>query len=311
MVTRAYINSLLQDAQFFAPYDRAEVERMITDAYVAGLPGWIPGEDVILRRTIPLEAMQWSLWAEMQKAQLFRSLLAFATGRNLDIIGLGPPPVIRRLNEEDDDYRLRIALAHVRLSLGNLRGIEEDSGDLNGLIVNAYAAVSLNRQDVHVYVVKSNAELLTADEKRAINVYFEGRGSKISGVIITAQDPTVIPYKIVVEGVFDRTLYGEALVESRIRNSLYAYIAEQQRIGNTLYYSGLCDAAKVQEAIDTPTVQYRVPTDGMAFTGNDDLGDAATELTAQDNYTRSDLYYCLQDEDNVLITLRGINDPIS
>lgn len=314
MVTKAYINSLLDGAEFFDPYNPVQVQEAILAAYTTGLPDWIPDEDVILRRVIPLEAEQWVVWSETQKAQLLRSLLAFATGRNLDLIGLGPPPVIRRLREPDDDYRLRIANAHLRLSLGNLVGIEEQVVDLDTEITNAYAAVSLNRQNVNVFNVKANATVLTPEEKAPINTYFEGRGTKIAGVEIEMVDPTVVPFKIRIEGVFDRTLYGESVVEERIRRSVYQFIVDNERIGNTWTNSKLCGAADVPELVDTPTAEYRVPTGftgttTAAFDDADDLGKVAAELTAESGYSRSHLFYCIQDDKNVLITLRGKNDP--
>ena len=314
MVTKAYINSLLQDAEFFDPYNQAQVEEAILAAYANGLPGWVPSGDNILRRATPLEAEQWAIWAETQKAQLLRSLLAFATGRNLDLIGLGPPPVVRRLNEPDDDYRLRIANAHTRLSLGNLQGIEEQVIELNTDVTDSYAAVSLNRQNVHVYNVKANATVLTPEEKSVLNTYYMGRGTKIGGVEIEMQDPTIVPFKIVIEGVFDRTLYGEAVVERRIRDSVYQFIIDNERIGNTWVASKLCGAADVAELVNTPKAEYRVPTafagtTTAAFDDDADLGKVVAELTAQSDYNRAHLFYCMRDADNVRITLRGRNDP--
>lgn len=314
MVSKAYIDSLLEGVEFFDPYNQAQVEEVILAAYTDGLTGWVPSRDNILRRSIPLEAEAWTVWTETQKAQLLRSLLAFATGRNLDLIGLGPPPVIRRLNEPDDDYRLRIANSHRRLSRGTLEGIEEDVIDLDGEIVDAHAVVSLNRQNVHVYNVKANATRLTPEEKAPLNTYFTGRGSVIAGVQVVMQDPTIVPFKIIIAGVFDRGLYGEDVVEQRIRNKVYQFIDDNQFIGNSWEASKLCGAADVAELTNTPTAEYRVPSgydggEASFFRDDSDRGKVAVRLAADDTYTRAHLYHCLKDDDNVIITLRGKNDP--
>lgn len=307
MVTQAHIDSLREGAQFFPPYTRQEIEDDLLEMLRAGLPDWDSRADTILRRSLPLIAEQVKVWTDTNRSQLLNGMVLFATGVHLDILGLGPPPVLRGIGEADDPYRLRIINASLRRSLGSLGGVEGDTRALNAEITDVLAVVSPNRQDIHTFCVKGVAELLTTEEKAVINTHFLGREAAIAGVVITAVDPTLVPVKIKVSGVFDRNLYAEALVEERIRTSVYAYITEQQRIGNTWYASSLCAASDVRETVNA-VGEFRVPMDGIAFTGPDDEGVVRSELTATTSYTQTHLYHCPQDEENVIITLRGIDD---
>ena len=276
---------------------------------IANMGDWDSRGDTIVRRAMPLQVEQFIQWASVQHNRFFLGLVATAEGPFLDAIGLGPPPVFRRLNEEDSDYRFRIITAHFLLTLGNLTGYEIRASNFNPQIIYSLATVSPNRQDIRLYNLMAEGEQLPLADRSALSVELNLRPNIIGGVELEVIEPTVTQARVNITGLFDRTLYSEALVTGRIRTSVYSFIDENSGIGNTWFDSKLCAAATVGELVHAPVVEYRRPTSGTEFDNDADLGVSASELTARDRYTGADFFHIRKNETDVLITVRGVNDP--
>lgn len=307
MVTLPFIQSLMTSAQYFPEAERDVIEQDLLSILTNGLPNWDFQADTILRRSLPLQSEGLAVQINTNRAVLLESLLAYATGPQLDVLGLGPPPVLRRSGESDDSYRLRITNAHSLLNLGSLNGIQEQALAFNDEIIDAYAVISPNRQDPRVYTLKADVTQLTPEESMALTTYFAGRSEHIGGVVITVAQPTVKEYRIQVDAQYDTTRYGGPFVEGRIRESLYQFIRSNQLIARTLYTAALCDAAYTVETLNIPTGQFLIPTTGNTFAEDDDGVPATGDLLARHGFAVSDIYHCLQDEENVLITVNPVN----
>ena len=142
MVTRAYLDTIRETARFWEPYDRLANEASLVIYLQAGLPDWDPGSSNLLRRAIPL-MVEWNrLQSETAHQQIRRALLPWAEGDDLNVLGVGPPVVLREPGEDDDDYRLRIALARLGLNIGSLPSVEQHARevmpDLTDVLVLTY-----------------------------------------------------------------------------------------------------------------------------------------------------------------------------
>ena len=135
-----------------------------------------------------------------------------------------------------------------------------------------------------------------------LQVYLSGRSIELAGVTMSVAEPTVREYRVKVRGVFDPRLYRADQVADLIRAELYTFIAANTRVGWTVYESALRDSAFVPEVRDV-RVNFVLPTNGNTFAPDDDGADHAGNLAAADGFTRADIFTCLQDEDNVIITM--------
>ena len=248
MVTRAYLDSLQSRAQFFPPYDHSEIEAELLNALIEALPDWDSRSDTILRRALPAIARVVAVARETDRAQLLRGLVAFAQGPDLDAIGLGPPPVRRNLQEEDEDYRLRIINAHARLNLGSLNGIKEQTFEFNSEITDALVTLAPNRQDVRVYALKGTDQL-TDDEQASLAMSLNADGNAILGVTVTVAEPTIIEVRAAATVTYDPAAVSAETAEADAIAGMTAYI-NGALIGDTLYRNRLTDAAITASAIN-------------------------------------------------------------
>lgn len=251
MVTQAELNDLLSQAnEFFTPTDRAELERELLTVLINGLPDWDSATDSILRRALPLIAEQVEVWITTNEENIKQGLLAYAEGPLLDIFGLGPPLVRRRLGEEDDPYRLRIANASNRLNLGSLAGYEEAAREQDTTLADALAVVSPNRQNVRIFVALPDAGIPTPEAIADLRTFFGGRGASIAGADVDVSAPTVREYRINVTARYDPAVHSEDTVRNSVRDSIYQFIRDSRRIGQKIYLSRLRDAAFTPECVD-------------------------------------------------------------
>ena len=248
MVTRAYIDNLIPDATFFPPYDRADFEERLYNLLVQGLPRWDSRADTILRRSLPLISEAVATEINTHRAELLRGLLATAEGPDLDILGLGPPVVVRNLGESDENYRLRIANSWATNNLGSLVGIAARALLVITDAVTALPQVRVNRQDVDLFIAKSEGELLTTEEVILLTESLNDLSAKIAGTNTYIHHPNVIEYKIKVTLKYDATRYGSTLVHDNSVASLEKWAADNYAIGRILYKNDMLDAAKVPEA---------------------------------------------------------------
>ena len=257
MVTRSYLNSLTDAARFYPPVDWLEIEQSMLDDLIVALPDWDPPRnDTILRRALPFIARFVATRDETQHAQSLRALLAFAHGTDLDVIGLGPPPVRRNLGEDDDSYRLRIVNAHARLNLGSLRGIQEQAFEFNSEITDAFVALAPNRQDVRVFALKGD-EQLTADERTALQTFLNADSNIIKGVVLTVAEPILTPVRALATVFYDPATVSPENAEARARAGITAYI-NGAGIGQTLYRHRLIDAALVEGVLVNADAQFSI-----------------------------------------------------
>ena len=302
MVTQAYISGLVAGGRFFPPVDRTAITNGLLEALQDGLPDWDdPPTDALLYRALPYISAYVQTQVEMGQSQLLRGLLATAQGSDLDVIGLGPPVVLRRAGESDDDYRLRIAQGVTQLSRGTLAGIENLASTFNTAIADVRAYVSPNRQDVRVFPVGQMVTQLATADRMALQVYLGGRTIALAGVDTTVQEPTIKQYRIKANGVYDPALYSASQVIALMRTALNAFVAENEMVGWTVYESALRDAAYVPELRDV-SVTFVRPTNGDAFAQDDAGVDTAGNLAARAGFTAADIYTCQRNEANIILT---------
>ena len=306
MVTQAYISGLVEGGRFFPEVDRAEITAGLLAALEAGLPDWDdPPTDALLYRALPYIAEYIQTKLETDHAQLLRGLLATAQGPDLDVIGLGPPVVLRRTGEADDDYRLRIATAHAAFARGTIEGVEYLASTFNTAIADVRAYVSPNRQDLRVFPIGENVTQLATEARTMLQAYLASRENAIAGVTVTVAEPTVQQYRIRAAGRYDPTLYASTEVTALMRTSLQGFIRDNQLVGRTVYESVLIDAARVPELRDV-TAQFVRPTSGNTFPDGDDGAIHSGNLVASAQFTAADIYTAALDDTGVQITVAEI-----
>ena len=250
MVTPAYIDSLRTDALMWQPVDRAALEERLLAYLDEQLPDWNRRADSLLRRAVPLISAELAVFDEERLAQARRGLLAYATGPDLDLLGLGPPVTLRRPGESDGDYRVRIAESRLSISLGSLSYYEQRAYDLEPALTDALAVAAPNRQDVTLYGLTGDRQALTPPQVAALTGALNARDSVIAGVIVTVGARQEVPYTIEIEATYDAGLTDGADLEARIRAGVYAWLADSQRLGEAVYRSAIQEAAWVEGVLD-------------------------------------------------------------
>lgn len=300
MVTQQQLDSIRDNARLFPLVDRLELRNGLLSALREGLPDWTPDyANSLLGRATRYMAANVQVALETNHSQLFRGLIATAEGNDLDLLGLGPPPVIRQLNEDDDPYRIRIINAYSQLNLGSLPGVEERSRNFNSTIVNVRAVVAPNRQNLAVYVI--GADAMPIADIAPLRNFLNGRATHIAGVETAVVAPTVKRYRIRTTAIYDTTLFGAVEIEAAVRESLNTYVTNNYNIGSTIYSASMCEASWVPGLVDSMS-NFIVPTTGNDFAEGDDGVVNAGNLVARESYTVSDLWYCPADTDNIIIT---------
>ncbi len=250
MVTPAYIAGLREQALLWQPIDAAAIEQRLVTYLDAQLPDWSPLADSLLRRSLPLIAQQLQVLDEERLAQGRRGLLAYAEGADLDLLGLGPPVILRRPGEADETYRVRIAEARLSLSLGSLSYEEQLARTILPSITDALAVVARNRQDVTLFALTGLRQELTSDQEQLLVRGMNARDAVIAGVEVTVGEPTEVPFTISVSATYDAGLTDGGDLASRIRQSIYDYLAASQRIGQPVYRSAIQESAFVEGVYD-------------------------------------------------------------
>lgn len=240
MVTQRDLGSLLDAAEFFPEADRQAIEAAWLIAWTTGMPDWEPHADTMLRQSLALSAEQVAIWMNMSRANQLRVLVAFAQGPQLDILGLGPPPTIRREGEPDDSYRLRIINAHARLNLGSLDGVDQQVEETFDLLREIHSVVSPNRQDVRVFVLRADAAQATMMERDAVVAHLAQRDQHIAGVQFTCHEPVVRRYRVVSYVTYDPRSFGQAEVEAAVRAHIYRSLLAVEGIGDSVFVNFFC-----------------------------------------------------------------------
>ena len=245
MVTRAYIETIRESASFWAAYDQANGVMSLKAYLQAGLPDWAADPDDLLSRGIPF-MVEWNrLQSEVSLAQLRRGLLAYAEGDDLDVLGLGPPTVLRIAGEADDDYRVRIANSRQGLNIGSLTAVSQFARTGLATLDDVLTVAAPNRQDLAVWGLKAGMAQLTAADQTTLLEYLrdQDEGRLIGGVQVTAPAPTIVPYTISVSVRYDAARENTVQLRDAVRAAIYAWLADNQRLGRPVYRSAINDAA--------------------------------------------------------------------
>ena len=257
MVTQAYIQTIRESASFWAPYDQANGVMSLKAYLQAGLPDWAADPDDLLSRGIPL-MVEWNrLQSEVSLAQLRRGLLAYAEGDDLDVLGLGPPTVLRITGEADDDYRVRIANSRQGLNIGSLASVAQFARQGLPALDDVLAVIAPNRQDIAVWGLKADMAQLTAADQTQLLEYLrdEDEGRLIGGVQVTAPAPTIVPYTISISVRYDASRENTAQLRDAVRAAIYAWLADNQKIGRSVHRSAISDAAFIAGVRDVVVLE--------------------------------------------------------
>ena len=259
-------------------FDRAQVEAAFRTALRSGLPNWTEAPGETLSRSLALMAEVVFVHGEVEIANWEQGLLIFATGTNLDIIGVDRG-VLRETGEEDDDYRLRIANAGIDEALGSLTYYERRAVRFQADVVDAQAVVLANRQDVAVYALKSNHVALTPTEQAAMLSHLNDRAKKIAGVEVSMPAVTETAYTIALTIRHSAANAGD-VIAADARAAIYALLADSQLIGAPVYKSALQAAAFVANVLD---VEVTAPAadlpavNGTVYTCSSDATDVVIQ----------------------------------
>ena len=257
MVTRAYIQTIRESASFWNAYDQANGVATLKAYLQAGLPDWAADPDDLLSRALPF-MVEWNrLQSEVSLAQLRRGLLAYAEGDDLDVLGLGPPAVLRITGEADDDYRARIANSRLGLNIGSLAAVAQFARDGLATLDDVLPVLEPNRQDIAVWGLKADMAQLTAADRTQLLEYLrdQDEGRLIGGVQVTAPAPTIVPYTISLSIRYDAARENTVQLRDAVRAAIYAWLADNQLLGRSVYRSAINDAAHIAGVRDVVVVE--------------------------------------------------------
>jgi len=261
MVTPAYIRGLREDAVWWQPIDVRDIEERMLIYLAENLPEWNRDADSLLRRAVALIAQQVQVFDEERLAQSRRGFLAYATGADLALLGLGPPPVIRLPDETDDEYRDRIADAALALSLGSLAHYEARARALEPEIADALAVVAQNRQDIVLYARDGQGQPLDDAARERLTQALNARDSIIAGAQLRVGAATDIAYTIDIEATYDAGKTDGADLTARMRQGIYDWLGGQGRLGEPIYRSAIQRAAWVEGVLD---IDLKAPAKDLA-----------------------------------------------
>ena len=273
MVTRAYIQTIRESASFWAPYDQANGVASLQAYLQAGLPDWAADPDDLLSRAVPL-MVEWNrLASETEHQQIRRGLLPYAEGDELDVLGVGPPVVLRFSGESDDDYRPRIANSRLGLNIGSLTSVAQFAREGLTTLADVLPVIAPNRQDIAVWGLKADMAQLSAADRTQLLEYLrdEDAGRLIGGVMVTAPAPTIVAYTISVSVRYDASRENTQQLQAAVRAAIYAWLEGNQRLGQPVYRSAINDAAFIAGVQDivvlSPTYDLAPPE--LVISGGD------------------------------------------
>ena len=257
MVTSAYIQTIRESASFWAPYDQANGVMSLKAYLQAGLPDWAADPDDLLSRAVPL-MVEWNrLASETEHQQIRRALLPYAEGDDLDVLGLGPPAVLRSAGEEDDNYRLRIANSRQGLNIGSLRSVAQFAREGLSTLDDVLVVPAPNRQDLSVWALKADMAQLTAADQTQLLEYLrdEDEGRLIGGVQVTAPTPAIVPYTISLSIRYDAARENTVQLRDAVRAAIYAWLEANQKLGRPVHRSAINDAAFIAGVRDVVVLE--------------------------------------------------------
>lgn len=249
-MTLSYNDLISQpDPTFTGPYDQGALRARLVEAVTEAVPGL----------TIEAEDFGWSLlnaiaedevaFGELTNAQLRRSLLARATGRDLDVVATRYR-VVRRAGETDESVRRRCVETPVGFSAGTKTSIELNARAALTAVIDSQAVVNETTRNVTLYALKANQEALTAGEEADVLRYVTADDRVIMGVQITLAAATVTGYTITLAALYERAVIDEVTLAARIRTAIYEWLGTRGLLGQPVYLSDIIAVAKVPGAVD-------------------------------------------------------------
>lgn len=237
--------------RFFDLATPGELEARMLALLTGGLPDWDARSDSIQRRSIPLWARQTEAEFETLAATLLQAILVYADGPHLDVLGLEFPSLLRGRGEADDPYRLRLANRFSLLTLGSLAGVQGQARRNVTAIADALAVLHENRQNITIYALLADREVLTAAERQTLTDYFGRRDTVIGGVEITITDPTIKDYYAHVQVVHNPGRVGAQVAMTESRAALQAYLDIADLIGEPVWSGAMMSAADTEDVTVT------------------------------------------------------------
>lgn len=250
MVTQGNIDAIRSSSgRFFPPVDAEALAARKRAALIASLPDWDSRADTILQRSLLPESLQLQAEFETQHANILRSLILFAQGIDLDVHGLEFPALLRREGESDDDYLVRLVNRYTLLSLGSLKGYEDDVRQLVAAADDVVAVEHPVSRNVTIFTLTADAEPLTMADKGIITAHYQRRDSHIAGISVRQLDPMIVPFYVHVLGVYAPRQQGAADVVAAIQASVGAYLDRTERIGAAVWSGEMHESAEVAQTI--------------------------------------------------------------
>ena len=183
-------------------------------------------------------------------------LLFFAAGGALDILGASQSPaVLRRPNEADEDYRVRILQGRFANTNVTVAGIEANVLAFNAEIVDAQAVPrSPRRYQVDVYALKADLAALTPAEAGALTTHLNRADLAPAGTTFFVGAVVQAPYSVALTVTYESGISTPSTVEATVRAQLYARIEALAVIGEPVTRWALT------EHFDVPGVSNVVAT---------------------------------------------------
>ena len=250
MVTRANVDAIRARAgRFFPLVDPEALAARKRSAYTAAMPDWDNRADTILERSLLPESLQLQAEFETQHANLLRALILYAQGPYLDVHGLEFPAVLRREGESDDDYLVRLVNRYTLLTLGSIKGYEDDVRQLVASADDVVAVEHPVSRNVTIFALTDAGAPLTDMDKATIAAHYQRRDAHIAGISVRQVDPTILPFYVHVVAVYAPRQYGADDVTDAVQTAVAAYLAQTERIGASIWSGEIHDAAEVGETI--------------------------------------------------------------
>lgn len=250
MVTRSNVDAIRARAgRFFPPVDPAALAARKRSALTAALPDWDNRADTILERSLLPESLQTQVEFETQHANLLRALIIYAQGADLDVHGLEFPAMLRRDGESDDDYLVRLVNRYTLLTLGSLKGYEDDVRQLVAAADDVVAVEHPVSRNVTIFALTDAGAPLTDADKMTIAAHYQRRDTHMAGISVRQLDPLILPFYVHVVAVYAPRQYGADDVTDAVQTAVAAYLAQTEQIGASVWSGEIHDAAEVGETI--------------------------------------------------------------
>ena len=233
----------------FTSYESIKAD--ILASLAVSLPNWTQSPDDPQYKAVENFAYRLFIQSNRNIETLRQSLLPFATGAYLDDIAV-QHGIIRASGESDDDL-LRAVLLQLRgavpntddgtLAFASLWGRESANPLLTDVgLGKAYTTSGVTKT---VYPLPA----LTTAQKASLTLYLNNSARRGSTETVVVADATESTYTITAALTYDNTVTDVGDLETRVRTSVYAYLAASDNIGGRVTRSQIVGALVVPGVI--------------------------------------------------------------